>query len=257
MALTASLVELGIGWVQLHLDPVRKGQWDECELVQSLKQAGIGLASGMMTTEGEDYSSLESIARTGGVRSDTTWPANLAAAKDNAALAQRFGLSLVTLHAGHLPANLNEPLGRVMIDRLASLIEVFSDHGVRTALETGQETAATLLEYLDRLPEVSINFDPANMILYAMGDPHDALEVLADRVVQLHIKDALPTTTPGMWGTEVRVGNGAVDWPRLLAIHRDRCPHAGLMIEREAGDSRADDIAHAAAVVRTTLEQLP
>ena len=256
-ALARELAGLGLRTLQLHLDPIRLGQWDERELVDCLSTAGIRLTSGMMTTEGEDYATLESIAQTGGVRPDTTWPANLTAAKANARVAQRLGLSLVTFHAGHLPADLNDPLASVMIDRLGALIQVFAAHGVRVAFETGQETPATLLRYLEALPNAGVNFDPANMILYAMGDPHEALEQLAHRVLQLHIKDALPTSTPGTWGTEVPVGKGAVDWPRLLAIYRQQCPEAGLMIEREAGDSRADDIARAAAVVRTTMEHLP
>ncbi len=256
-ALVSELAGLGISTLQLHLDPIRLGQWNERELVDRLDAAGISLVSGMMTTQGEDYTTLESIAQTGGVRPDTTWPANLAAARANAEAAQRLGLPLVTLHAGHLPADIDDPLASVMIDRLGALTEEFAGHGVRVAFETGQETAATLLRYLKALPNAGVNFDPANMILYAMGDPHEALEQLAHRVLQLHIKDALPTTTPGLWGTEVPVGKGAVDWPRLLAIYRQQCPDAGLVIEREAGESRADDIARAATLVQSVLEKLP
>ncbi|HIA27537.1 MAG TPA: hypothetical protein EYN79_05370, partial [Planctomycetes bacterium] len=86
--------------------------------------------------------------------------------------------------------------------------------GVKLALETGQESAATLegaLEALGR-SDVGVNFDPANMILYGMGNPVEALVRLAPRVAQIHIKDALASEVAGEWGSEVVVGTGEVDW---------------------------------------------
>ena len=46
-----------------------------------------------------------------------------------------------------------------------------------------------MLTELDH-PNVGVNFDPANMILYGMGDPLEAIRVLASSVVQIHVKDA-------------------------------------------------------------------
>ena len=51
--------------VQLALDPVRTGAWSEDELLDGLRLAEIGIVSGMMGTVGEDYSTLESIKRSG------------------------------------------------------------------------------------------------------------------------------------------------------------------------------------------------
>ena len=90
-------------------------------------------------------------------------------------------------------------------------------------------------------PHLGVNFDPANMILYGMGDPTAALDILADHVLQIHIKDATPTGVPGTWGEEVVVGTGAVNWPTFLQIHADRIG-CNLCIEREAGDNRIEDI---------------
>ena len=123
-------------------------------------------------------------------------------------------------------------------------IDIFGEHGVRIGLETGQETAATLVEALEHLDHenVGVNFDPANMILYGMGDPVESLKLLADHVVQIHAKDAIPTETPGTWGREVQLGTGAVDWNRFLEVVSAIERPVDLMIEREGGEVRESDI---------------
>lgn len=249
----------GLTRVQLALDPIsaaRDGPWSEIAALNTLAAAGIAVESGMMGMKGEDYSTLASIAATGGVRSDEHWPANLAAAQRNARLAARVGLRLVTFHAGFIPHDPTDPSRGTMLARLREIIDVFADHAVRVGFETGQETADTLLHALDELdrPHAGVNFDPANMILYGMGDPVAALERLAPRVVQIHIKDARPTSTPGTWGTETPVGQGSVDWKAFFAVVRARGLPVPLMIEREAGGRRTDDIRAAAALARTHVQ---
>lgn len=252
----------GIATVQLALDPIRDGRWNEAATVDSLRSAGIEIASGMMGMRGEDYSTLETIRATGGVRSDEYWSENLEAAGANAELAARLGIGLVTFHAGFLPHDAGDPLRGVMLERLRDIADEFGRRGIRAALETGQESAPTLLGVLAELRKVSgvegaayvgVNFDPANMILYGMGDPVAALSQLAPHVAQVHIKDAVPTRTPGTWGEEVVVGSGAVDWDGFFRIVREKLPTVSLMIEREAREDRVQDIRAAAALLRAKL----
>lgn len=268
--LTARVRDVGLRHIQLALDPIRTGAWSEAEVVRLIESGAVIVRSGMMAMKGEDYSTLAAIRRTGGVRLDEHWAENLAAARDNAQLARRLGLSLVTFHAGFLPhvdrkaplcSGDREPplcLDRgdrtrgVMIERLRTLADVFADVGIRVALETGQETARTLLDVLDELnrPSIGVNFDPANMILYGMGDPVAALQELAAHVVQIHIKDAQPAARAGEWGEEVVVGAGAVDWAGFFQVIQDRGLDVDLMIEREAGANRVDDIRKACEHIR-------
>ncbi|MBX3406935.1 MAG: sugar phosphate isomerase/epimerase [Phycisphaeraceae bacterium] len=246
--------------VQIALDPIREERWDEHATRGALAAAGVRVLSGMMGTRGENYATLETIRATGGVRADEHWPANLAAARGNARLARAWGIDLVTFHAGFLPHEAADPLRAVMLDRLRQMTCAFADEGVRIAFETGQEDAPTLLGVLEELAAVcppgfapGVNFDPANMILYGMGDPVAALSLLAPHVRQVHIKDALPTRRPGTWGTEVVVGTGAVDWARFLAVVEARLPGVALVIEREAGADRGGDILAAADVLARHL----
>ena len=243
--------------VQLALDPVRRGEWDEQETFERLGEAGIAVPSGMMAMAGEDYSTIDSIRRTGGVRPDETWPANRAAAERLAEIAARRGIGLMTFHAGFIPPDPGDAERGRMVDRLADLAGIFAGAGVRVALETGQEDADTLADLLAALDSrgrgVGVNFDPANMLLYGSGDPIAALDRLAARVFQVHIKDARPPATPGVWGTETPVGRGAVDWGAFFGIVRDRLAGVDLMIEREAGENRAPEIAAARVFVESHL----
>jgi sugar phosphate isomerase/epimerase len=250
-ALVTAIRDLGLPLVQLALDPVAEKPEAFGDAITLIRDAGMEVASGMLEAVGEDYSTLETIAATGGVRLDEHWPATRERARVAAAMAGEFGIPLVTMHAGFIPHDATDPGRAIVLDRLREIADLFQADGVKLGLETGQESAATLVEALDALdhPNVGVNFDPANMILYGMGDPVEAIRTLASRVVQVHAKDATPTATPGTWGAEVPLGTGAVDWdtflPEVLAIS----PAVNVIIEREAGDDRAGDI----AVAKTRL----
>ncbi len=249
--LVGKVKQCGVSAVQLAVDPIRLGHWGLDETQRVLSENGITIVSAMMGTEGEDYSTLESIARTGGVRPDATWEANLAHAKRNAEICTALGLNLITLHAGFLPHERSNGEREKLLGRLRMLADVFAGKGVRIAFETGQESAATLLEVLEDLhhPNIGVNFDPANMILYNMGEPLEAVKMLAPYVRQVHIKDATYTTVPGTWGAEVPVGTGRVPWPEFIGFVKQSLPGVNLCIEREAGDQRISDIRTAADVI--------
>jgi L-ribulose-5-phosphate 3-epimerase len=241
--------------LQLGLDPL-EAEWPLDATLAALRDAGLVVRSGMMRMRGEDYTTLETIRSTGGVRLDENWEHNLANAARCGRLAARLGIGLVSFHAGFLPPGRDDPLREVMISRLRRVIDVFAEHGVDVAFETGQETAETLWDCLMQLerPRAGVNFDPANMILYGHGDPVASLRRLAPRVLQIHIKDARATQTPGTWGREMPVGQGQVDWEALFAVYRECRLTCGLFIERESGGQRLDEIRAARVFVQRFFE---
>jgi len=251
--LVRALGRVGIRSVQLALGPVIQEPTVWGSAIGELRREGIEIVSGMMAMSGEDYSSLESIARTAGVRLDETWPANLAHAEAVASLAADEGLDLVTFHSGFIPEDRDDPERAKLLERLRTIADIFANRQLRLGFETGQETAQTLVEALDDLdcPNVGVNFDPANMILYGKGDPIDALRLLRPHVVQIHVKDAMPTTTPGTWGTEVPVGDGAVDWQAFFEVALALDPPVNFIIEREAGADPGADIPEARELIQT------
>jgi sugar phosphate isomerase/epimerase len=253
-ALADALRGLQIHGVQLALVPQVEDPAAWGGAAAALAAAGIELVSGMLAMVGEDYSTLDSIARSGGVRPDATWPANLARATRVADAAARCGIDLVTFHAGFLPEPAS-PERRRMLDRIHLIADAFQARGIGLALETGQETAATLLGFLEELhrPQVGVNFDPANMILYGKGDPIQGLRALLPYVRQVHVKDAVPSNRPQEWGTEVPAGQGAVDWDRFFPLAETIDPPVTYVIEREAGAQRQADIAAARDLIMRSI----
>ena len=240
--------------VQLALTPLVESSEAWKDVFLRLNDAGIEVISGMLETVGEDYSTLETIAATGGVVPDATWDATRARAERVARIAGDAGIKLVTFHAGFIPHE-EGMLRDKLFARLRTLSELFAGFGSRIAFETGQESAATLSAALDALGDarIGVNFDPANMILYGMGDPVAAVRHLAPRVVQVHVKDALPSTVRGQWGSEVRVGTGAVNWAAFLTALDELPQPLHLAIEREAGEDRVSDIRAAATLLDGAL----
>jgi sugar phosphate isomerase/epimerase len=252
--LVEKLRATGIHRVQLELDPLRANPkvWGDTEKI--FRENGIEIVSGMVRCIGEDYSTLESIRLTGGIAPDSTWEQNLKNIQAGAVLAKKMGLKLVTFHAGFLPPDESHPMFAKMLQRLDAVADIFMVHNILVGLETGQETAPELADLLHKLnhPNIGVNFDPANMIMYDKGDPVKALRTLAPWIRQVHIKDAKRTQVPGTWGEEVSVGTGEVDWRAFFHTFKQVIFNVYLAIEREYGASRVADIRAARAVVEKT-----
>ena len=142
-----------------------------------------------------------------------------------------------------------------MLQRLDEVADIFMVQNILLGLETGQETAPALADLLHKLnhPNIGVNFDPANMILYDKGDPVKALHVLAPWIRQVHIKDARRTKVPGTWGEEVPVGKGEVDWRAFFSTFKHVIFNVNLAIEREYGHQRIADIRTARELVEKTF----
>jgi L-ribulose-5-phosphate 3-epimerase len=255
VALLDALAATGIARVQLALDPLREDPSVWSAFPDLARERGVTIASGMFGTIGEDYSTLESIKRTGGVLPDATWEANWRNIQAVAELAARLGLKLVTFHAGFLPHEETDPAFARLLDRIERIAARFEAHGIALGFETGQETADTLAAFLRHLgrPGVGVNFDPANMLLYDKGDPIEALRTLGPWLKQCHIKDARRTRVPGAWGEEVAVGTGEVNWPAFLSTLDTLGYRGDLCIEREAGEQRVADIRAARIQIETLV----
>jgi sugar phosphate isomerase/epimerase len=242
--LVTKLRATGLHRLQLALDPLREAPATWGQTAEVLAKADFAIVSGMFGCVGEDYSTLETIRITGGIAPDATWTQNLANIKATAALAVRLGLKLVTFHAGFIPHNASDPNRGKMLERLGEIATVFQGHNLMLGLETGQEAAPVLVKLLESLarPNVTVNFDPANMLLYDKGDPVAALKLLGQWLGQVHIKDARRTRVPGTWGEEVPAGTGEVKWQAFFQTLNRSGFRGDLVIEREAGNQRVADI---------------
>jgi sugar phosphate isomerase/epimerase len=163
---------------------------------------------------------------------------------DGATLAKDLGLTTITTHVGFVPPP-GDARYQSIVSRIRELAGAFAEYGIDLLMETGQEPAGELLHFLKDLnaPNVHINFDPANMILYGAGDPIEAIKILGPHIRHVHVKDGTASNKPGVeWGAEVPFGTGQVGAkPFLSAL--EAINYAGpLAIEREAGKDRMGDV---------------
>lgn len=256
--LIEKLRQAGLEAVQLGLNPLHTapGTWGES--VGRLQNAGVRIVSGMFGTVGEDYSTLETIARTGGIVPDEHWSENQDIVENVARIAKQNALDTVSFHAGFIPHDQSDPLFSKLIERIRWIADRFAQEGIDVLFETGQETAEGLLAFLDALDRqnVGVNFDPANMILYGKGDPIESLAKLMPRVRQVHVKDAVASDQPGVtWGSETPVGDGQVDWAAFQRTLDEGRYTGPLIIEREGGDQRVADVKRAADHLRQVAAQ--
>jgi sugar phosphate isomerase/epimerase len=253
--LVSQLQDLGLPRAQLDLDPMRENAAVWGGLPAVLADAGIQGVSGMFRTVGEDYTSLETIRHTGGLVPDATWDANWANLQVTVQTARRLGLDIVMTHAGFLPHEPSDPTFAKMLGRMRQVARLFADHGLTLCCETGQESAASLVSFLDHLaePNVAVNFDPANMLLYNNGDPIAALRTIGHRVKSCHLKDAIVAQVPGTWGEEVPIGTGQVDWTAFFTTMAELDYGGFFCFEREAGSARGTDLAAGRRIVENLL----
>jgi sugar phosphate isomerase/epimerase len=122
--------------------------------------------------------------------------------------------------------------------------------------ETGQETPVTLLRLIRAVGtgNLGVNLDPANLVLYGKANPVDSLDVLGPYVRNLHAKDGFYPTDPMELGREVKVGEGAVNWPRLVTRLGEIGFSGEFIIEREiSGEQQRRDIADTVGCLRRLL----
>jgi sugar phosphate isomerase/epimerase len=251
--------QCGAGVVQIGLGDPNHGSWKEgSDLIKVLKASHVHITATMIGYAGEDYSTPATIQRTGGFGDPATRKARMEVFKAAVDQTAALGLKILASHSGFIP-EASSPDRSDFLDCLTEAAEYAGSKGVTFAMETGQETADLLRRTLDELeiPSLKVNFDPANMILYDMGDPIRAVEVLASDIVHVHVKDALPPARPGEWGAEVPLGEGAVGMARFLDALAEVGYMGPLVVEREVGDqaSRVEDIRKGIHLLRRLITE--
>jgi len=252
--LVAQIKQAGLAHVQLGLAGLSTlDDKNKLHELDHLRAANISITGGMVGFQGEDYSTIANIRRTGGFVPDADWPARKSITEQSAALARDLGLPHISAHVGFVPPRGQDNYNTVR-DRIREIADMFAKHNLTLLMETGQEKAEELLEFLHDLQRdnVFINFDPANMILYGAGDPIAAIKTLGQFIRHVHVKDATPSKNPGEdWGEEVPFGSGKVNPKRFLdALHAVN--YTGpLCIEREAGNQRLTDVKTAIQVLQS------
>ena len=251
-AVADEMEKLGVQHVHLALQPFLEGDARHGAAegalakgyVEGLIDAGKWkVSASMLSFSYEDYTTPATIRKTGGIVPDEHWAANRTLIRAAAKLAAQFRAPYLTLHAGYLDERSPSAVA-TFTDRVKYLADVCGESGLQLLLETGQETADDLVRFLGTVKGVGVNFDPANMLLYGMGDPVAAVAKLAPWIRHVHAKDATPSPQPGVaWGNKVPWGEGRVNAPAFLAALKKAGYAGAIAVERESGTNRMADIA--------------
>ena len=162
-----------------------------------------------------------------------------------AAFAKKITVNDVVTHMGFIPCLPNDPIYPGFLATVKYIANRFRENGQNLLFETGQETPVSLLRLIQDVDSgnLFVNLDPANLVMYGMANPVDALDVFGDYVRGVHAKDGLYPVNGHELGGEVKVGSGKVDFPKLIEGLKKHGFDGSLTIEREiSGQQQIIDI---------------
>lgn len=253
--------ELGIPTVQVHAPHQQTRTTEAAQtFLQRCKNAGITVTCVFGGFEGESYADIATTARTVGLVPEATRAARVQEMKEISDFAKLLGCNAVGLHIGFVPPDRQSASYKSLIEVTRDLLDHVKKNGQNLHLETGQESADHLLEFIHDVgrDNLFINFDPANMILYGTGDPIEALKKVGHLVRSVHCKDAkwaAPDQRGQGWGSEVPLGEGDVGMETYLRTLLSVGYTGPLTIEREIPHDRERQKADVGQAVRL-LESL-
>lgn len=204
---------------------------------RALQQEEFQVVTAFCSYTGESYTDIPTVKDTVGFVPPATRAEREQRTKDVSHFAAAAGIRSIACHVGFVPEEAHDPEYVAVRDLVRRLSDHAAHHGQTFALETGQEPADALLKFfadVDR-PNLGINFDPANLILYGTGDPIQALGLLGSHILTVHAKDGAwpPKNATSTLGIEKPLGQGAVGMEQFIAKLRQIGYTGTLHVERE------------------------
>lgn len=255
------LTELEIPTIHLHAPHAEnRTASGAARLTQLLDELNVAVTCVFAGFEGESYADIPTVQRTVGLVPESTRAKRVADLKEIADFAAMLKVDAVGLHLGFVPHDVTSAGYQELLAVVRDVCDYCSEKKQAIHLETGQEPANVLESFLEDIqrPNLFVNFDPANMILYGCGEPLEALRRIGSFVKSVHCKDARWSDQPGVtWGAEVPLGEGDVDFERFLAV-LDEIGYSGpLTIEREIPQDPArqlQEIGKGVTLLRTIIQ---
>lgn len=255
--------EVGIPTIQLHAPHAndRNAAYAR-DVKKRLEETGLELTAVFGGFAGESYESIAIVENTVGLVPPATRGPRLQEMKDISDFARELDCSVIALHLGFVTHNTASQAYTDIVATTKELCQFAAGNGQALHLETGQETADALVEFIadTGCDNLFVNFDPANMILYGTGEPIDALKKLGGLVRSVHCKDAKWAAKPGdVWGEEVPLGGGDVNIELYLQTLAEIGYEGPLTIEREIPqepERQKQEIGHAVNLLNDLKQSL-
>lgn len=196
--------------------------------------------------DGESYADIPTVLNTVGFIPPATREAREKRTYEVVDMTAAIGVPIFACHIGFVPEDHTDPTYAPVRDMVRRICDYCAAKGITFALETGQEPAETLLHFLEDVarPNLKLNFDPANLILYGTSEPISALKLVGKHVVSVHCKDGNwpDKTKAGSLGTEMPLGEGSVGMANFINTLKEIGYTGALTIEREVAlDQDMDD----------------
>lgn len=234
---------LGLPTCQIFSDNI------DIELAAPLRKAldghGIEVTSLVVGGPGREAWDFYEGPLTAGLTPRETRAARVEHVKKASEFAKRCGIDTVQTHCGFLPENPHDAVYKEMIPVLRELASYCRRNGQNFSYETGQETPITLVRTMKDVGEDNqgVNFDTANLIMYGKANPVDAIELLGPYILGVHAKDGFWPTDPRKLGQEAPIGQGKVDFPRVIERLKEMKYAGAVTIERETtGPEQMEDV---------------
>jgi sugar phosphate isomerase/epimerase len=229
--------ELGVPTVHLHTPRAASRTPERArEFARRLADLEVEVTCVFGGFEGECYADIATVRETVGLVPPAKRSDRLKELRDIADFARLLEVNAVGLHVGFIPHQSDDPIYEGILAAIQQVCDHCAKNEQALHLETGQEPVDVLLRFLADVERdnLFINFDPANMVLYGVGQPLPALEKLGPFVRSVHCKDAQWSSEPGVtWGREVPLGDGDVDVAAFLTTLVRIGYRGPLTIERE------------------------
>lgn len=255
--------DLGVPTIQLHAPHKSSRTPEKAQaFLAKLKEYGITLTAVFGGFEGESYADIPTVARTVGLVPPETRAERVREKKEVSDFAKLLGCNVIALHVGFVPHDTKSQLFKDVVAATQEVCDHAKKNGQALNLETGQETADDLLQFIAAVgrDNLFINFDPANMILYGTEEPIAALRKVGKFVRSVHCKDGTWAKHPGKeWGCEVPLGQGDVGMYNYLKTLKDLGYTGPLTIEREIPqepERQKAEISHAVKLLTALREKL-
>ena len=257
--IVSSVKSLGVscGQLGLHgtadLGAAAQKAWSE-----ALARHNVTVVTVFPAYKGESYADVETVQKTVGFMPPATRQEREQRTYEASHFAKAIGVSELATHIGYVPEDTSDPDYVAVRDMVRRVCNYCAKNSQTFALETGQEPGAVLKEFIEDVdrPNLRVNFDPANMILYGSGEPLPALELVKDWVETVHCKDGTWPKAKGTLGSEAPLGKGDVGMDRFVAKLKEIGYKGPLTIEREiVGEAQRADIKEAIALLERLRKQ--
>ncbi|MBM3279032.1 MAG: sugar phosphate isomerase/epimerase [Candidatus Handelsmanbacteria bacterium] len=250
-----SVRSLGVSTVQLHA-PAANYRTPErtAQMKDQFKQAGIEVTVVFAGFEDDEYTTVERVVQTVGLVPKDRRERRLKEVLEISDFARNLGVEAIGMHLGFVPPDDQDPEFRAVVEVTRKVCDHCAGNRQNFHLETGQETAQGLLHFIEAVgrPNLAVNFDPANMILYGAGNPLQALDLVGKYVKSVHCKDASYTRKPGQpWYEDAPLGQGDVGIEAFLRKLNALGYEGALTIEREYSPDQAGDLKAALSLLES------